>query len=234
MGRSVRGLSRDNSAPICEIVGVVGDVRHWGHKLEIWPEIYYSLQQIPQSDGGWARQMTFVARMRSTSAEAMETVRAAVLRIDRDQPIYDVATLGELRSRTTARERFTAILMSAFAGLSVLLAGLGVYALLSWVVSQRSHEFGIRMALGATRAGVVRLIATQVGYISLAGLLAGVAASIALSRVLAALLFGVTPHEPITFAIVALALLSVALVAAILPARQASSVDPATVLRREG
>lgn len=234
IGRSVRGLSRDNSAPICEIVGVVGDVRHWGHKLTIWPEIYYSLQQIPPADGGWARQMTSVTRMRSTSAEAMNAVRSAVLRVDRDQPIYDFATLGELRSKTTARERFTAILLSAFAGLSLFLAGLGLYALLSWVVSQRSHEFGIRMALGATRARVVRLIAKQVGYVSLAGLLAGVAASIALSRVLAALLFGVTPHEPITYGVVALALLSVALAAALLPARRASSVDPATVLRREG
>jgi predicted permease len=234
IGRSVRGLLRDNSAPICEIVGVVGDVRHWGHNQKIWPEIYYSLQQIPPSDGGWARQITFVARMRSTSAEAIETVRTAVLRVDRDQPIYDVATLSELRSRTTARERFTTILLSAFAGLSVLLAGLGVYALFSWVVSQRSHEFGIRMALGATRTRVVRLIGKQVGYVSLAALFVGVAASIALSRVLTALLFGVTPHEPITYAIVAVVLMSVALVAAIPPARQASSVDPATVLRREG
>jgi predicted permease len=232
-GRSLRGLSRDNSAPVCEIVGVVGDVRHWGHKLKIWPEIYYSLQQLPKSDGGWARQMTFVTRMRSTSAEAMETIRAAVLRVDRDQPIYDLATLGELRSRTTSRERFTAVLLSVFAGLSVLLAGLGVYALLSWVVSQRSHEFGVRMALGATRAGVLRLIAKQVGYISVAALFIGVAASIVLSRVVAALLFGVTPHEPITYVVVAVLLLSVTLVASILPARQASSVDPATILRRE-
>jgi putative ABC transport system permease protein len=234
VGRSVRGRSRDSVAPLCEIVGIVGDVRHWGHKLPIWPEIYYSLQQIPLSEGGWARQMTFVSRMRSASAEAMTTVRAAVQRVDKDQPIHDFAALGELWSKATARERFTALLLSAFAGLSLFLAALGVYALLSWAVSQRSHEFGIRMALGATGAHVARLIAAQVGYVTLAGLLVGVTASVALSRVLTALLFGVAPHEPATYAVVALALLSAALGAALLPARRASSVDPAKVLRRDG
>jgi hypothetical protein len=233
IGRSVRELSPDNSAPVCEIVGVVSDVRHWGHHVNVWPEIYYSLQQIGQTDNEWARQMTIVARMRSTSAVTMEVVRSAVLRVDKNQPIYDIATLGELRSRTTARERFTTILLSGFAGFSAVLAGLGVYALLTWVVSQRRHEFGVRLALGATRPRVVRLIARQVGYISVAAVMAGLAISVGLGRILSSVLFGVTPHEPLTYAVVALLLLSVALVAAILPARQAASVDLASILREE-
>ena len=88
MGRSLRGLSRDNTAPVCEIVGMVGDVRHWGHNLKVWPEIYYSLQQLPKSDGELARQMTFVTRMRAMSPSAIQALRAAVLRVDKEQPIH--------------------------------------------------------------------------------------------------------------------------------------------------
>jgi putative ABC transport system permease protein len=105
LSRSVRGLSRDNAAPVCEIVGIVGDVRHWGHKLPIWPEIYYSLQQLPFSDGGWARQMTFVTRMRSASPEAMRTVRAAV-QISPFTTSQRSASCGRRQPRESGSQRF--------------------------------------------------------------------------------------------------------------------------------
>ena len=145
----------------------------------------------------------------------------------------EIATLSDLRSRTTSRQRFTAILLSAFAAFSVFLAAIGVYGLLAWAVSLRTEEFGIRMALGATPARVGRLIVGQVGVMTCFALLAGGAASVLLSRVLTTLLFGVTPYEPVTYIIVALIVISVAFAAAIAPARQACSVDPADVLRRE-
>jgi ABC-type antimicrobial peptide transport system permease subunit len=160
-------------------------------------------------------------------------LRSTITRLDPEQPPGDVQTLGYFVREATAQPRFTATLAAAFAVLATLLAGLGIYGVLAYGVAQRRREIGIRMALGARAADVRALVVGQAMTLAVIGVAVGVAAAIALTRVLASLLFGVSASDPLTFAGVCVLLMMVVAAAAYLPARRATRVDPLVALRAD-
>jgi putative ABC transport system permease protein len=160
-------------------------------------------------------------------------VRKAVLAVDPEQPIYNVMTMEQRLSDSIASRRFQSFLFGIFAAVALIIAAVGVYGVFSYVVSQRLREIGIRMALGARPLDVLKMILRQGTVVTLAGVLAGLTASFALTRVMESLLFGVTATDPATFAGIALLLAAVALGACYLPARRATKVDPMIALKCE-
>jgi putative ABC transport system permease protein len=208
------------------IVGVVGDVRA-GWEREPDPEIYIPYQQGPQP---------FMALLVHTSGNPMRVVpaiRSQVAAIDKDQPLHDIATLEEIHAKSLTPRRVNMLLLGAFAAMGLILASVGVYGVVSYSVSQRTHEIGIRMALGADRSDVLRGMIWQGFRPVLVGAVIGVAASLALTRFMLTLLFGIKPTDPTTFFAVALILAAAALLATYLPARRATKVDPMVALRYE-
>jgi putative ABC transport system permease protein len=153
--------------------------------------------------------------------------------VDRQQPLSRIQPLEDVIAASIAPRRFNMLLLGIFATLALLLAAVGIYGVISYTVAQRSREIGVRMALGARRSDVLRLIVRQGMSLALAGMGAGLAASFALTRLMANLLFGVSPSDPLTFGLIALLLGSVALLACYLPARRATKVDPLVALRQE-
>jgi putative ABC transport system permease protein len=210
------------------IVGVVADVKHLGLNQPVDPAVY---APFPQSDESWRRWMTLTIRSQSSSAGLVEEVKKQVWSLDRQIPVSDVQSMDELLSVSLAEERFNMILLGAFAGLALVLAAVGIYGVMAYTVSQRTHEIGIRIALGAQRGDVVRLVVGQGAKLALAGIIIGLAGAFALTRLMASLLFDVTPTDPLTFAGVAIVLALVALAACYIPARRAMRVDPMTALR---
>lgn len=177
--------------------------------------------------------MTLAIRSRSGSAGLVEEVKKQVWSLDRQIPVSDVQSMDELLSVSLAEERFNMILLGAFAGLALILAAVGIYGVMAYTVSQRTHEIGIRIALGAQRGDVVRLVVGQGAKLALAGIIIGLAGALALTRLMSTLLFDVTPTDPLTFLGVAIVLAMVALAACYIPARRAMRVDPMTALRYE-
>jgi len=221
-----------------EIVGVVGHVKQWGpggdQKSAIEAQFYFPFMQLPENlmrlaAGGVA----VVLRTGGDPAAVMTQVRRAVAEIDRRDVIYAVQTLDEVIAGSFAARRVSMILLGIFAAIALLLSCVGIYGVISYVVGQRTHEIGVRMALGAQRADVMRLVLGEGARMALAGVAAGLAGALGLTRLMANQLFGVTPEDPLTFAIVAGALTLVALFACYLPARRAVRVDPMTALRYE-
>ena len=158
-------------------------------------------------------------------------IREQIARIDRNQPPYDIASLDDIRTKSLAPRRVNMLLMGAFGALGLILASVGIFGVVSYSASQRTHEIGVRMALGAERGNVRRFIVWRGFRPVLIGTGIGVAASLGVTRFLQTLLFGVKPTDPITFIAVASILLGVALLATYLPARRATKVDPVTALR---
>jgi putative ABC transport system permease protein len=211
-----------------EIVGVVGDVRHAGLEAETTPEIYVPFTQVPTS------RLTVVARARSADpAGVTAALRGVIRQTDKDSPIFNVRTMNELLSASVARRRFNMILLGSFAALALLLASLGIYGVISYSVTQRTHEIGIRVALGAQPRDVLRMILGQGMILTLIGVAVGLLGALALTRVMSSLLFGVSATDPATYALVALLLPAVALVSCLIPARRATRVDPMVALRYE-
>ena len=210
-----------------EIVGVVGDVRVSTLDGELRPMIYYPQAQEPSG------YMAIVARHAGDPAGFSAAVRALVLELDRNLPVSDVATMSTRLVRSMADRRYPMLLLSVFAALAVLLAAVGIYGVLSYAVSQRLREIGVRMALGAQRADVLGMVIGRGMRLTLMGVAIGAAGGLFASRALGRLLYGVAPTDPITFAAVAGLLVLVALVAVYVPALRATRVDPITVLRSE-
>jgi len=221
--------SGKNQSPIT-IVGVVGDIRRDGKQATIQPEVYLP---AAQTDLYPVRLADFAVRTAGDPRSLVHAIQDAVLAIDPDQPITDVRTLDEVVSASMAERRFDLILLTAFAVLAVALALVGVYGVVAYAASERTREIGIRMALGANRRDVVRLVVRAAVGWSLAGIAAGVAGAVAASRLLGSLLFNVTPTDPLTFTAMALVMMAVALTASYIPARRAASVDPIVALRTE-
>jgi putative ABC transport system permease protein len=161
------------------------------------------------------------------------SLRAMVLAIDKDQPIHNIQTMDQLVINSTAGRRFMVILMTVFAGVALIFCGIGIYGLISYGVAQRTHEFGIRMALGATVKDILYLVLRQGGGLALVGLLFGLAGALAGTRLLTNQLYEIKPHDPITLAAGAVVLGTVALLACVLPARRATKVQPMEALRHE-
>jgi putative ABC transport system permease protein len=211
-----------------EIVGVVGDVRYEGASDRPSPIVYVPLGQTPLRDG--------VVAARSSSGDAAALARLArreLAAIDPSAAVAEVRTMDQVLANSIAPHQFTALLLGAFAALAVLLAAVGLYGLLSYGVAQRRHEIGVRMALGATGAGVVRLVIKRSLVLVGAGTVIGLVGSLAVTRVLGSLLFEVKPTDPAALAGAAMLLLVVALVASYLPARRATRVDPLVALRAD-
>jgi putative ABC transport system permease protein len=213
--------------PWREIVGVVGDVTHFGLDTAPRSEMY-----VPQLQNPWPF-MTLVVRAEGNPQHLVTAIREEVAQLDEDQPVYEVRTMDQVLSRSIAQPRFYATVLGVFASVAILLAALGVYGVMSYAVSQRHHELGIRMALGADRTKVLTLIFRQGVVLTLVGVSLGTLGAFALSRTLESMLFDIDPTDPATFAGVAGGVIIVALCACLLPARQTAGVTPMVALRSE-
>ena len=211
------------------VVGVVGDTKQTGlyeHKFEFY--VPYA-----QERRSFVAPRDLVVRTKSDPAVIAAAVRQAVWSVDKDQPVSNVRTLDQVFATAISQERFQALMLGLFAALALLLACVGLYGVISYAVVQRTHEIGVRMALGAQRVDVLSLVIRQGMTLTLVGLVVGIVAGTFVTRVLTDLLFGVTPRDPLTFAGVPVLLLLVALLACYIPARRATRIDPLIALRSE-
>ena len=211
-----------------EVVGVAADVKMGQMESEDAPQVYVPLAQ----NATWG-SLSLAVRTTVEPESLAGAVRGAVLALDKNQPVYDVRTMDDVRSASVAGRRMVVILFGVFAVLALLLAAIGIYGVLSYAVAQRTHEIGIRVALGARRMDVLRLVVGQGMRLVMLGVGLGVAGAFAVTRLLESLLFGVSATDPATFAGVAAILSAVALLACYIPARRATRVDPMVALRYE-
>ena len=228
LGRRVR---LDDRGEWLTVIGVVADIRQRGLDQDVKPMIYAPFQQ-ERATPFLLRFVSFVART-STPASVVEGIRAEVRRAAPDLPIAGTVTMDEAVAASVAAPRFRTVLLGLFATAATLIATCGIYGLMAYAVTQRRREIGVRMALGATRRDVLRLVLMRALRIVVAGLIVGLAGAAGVTRVLQTFLFGVTPTDPLVFAIVTLLLLAVGLMAAWLPARRATRIDPLSALRAE-
>jgi putative ABC transport system permease protein len=208
-----------------EIIGVVGDIRHNGLTAEPRPTVFLAQSQVP----GYYTYL--IVRTTMEPKQMAEAIRREVRQVDPRLPVTNVQPMKQYVSGALARPRLYAGLLGAFAALALLLAAVGLYGLMAYVVSQRTHEIGVRMALGARRLDVLGSILGEGARLTLAGLAVGAICAAVLSRVVGNLLYGVTPHDPLTYWGAAQLLAVVAFIAAYLPAHRASRVDPMVALR---
>ena len=209
------------------VVGVVGDVRHQGLVERVRPEVY---QPVLQKTFFF---MSFAARTEGEPVALVPAVRSAVGALDSELPISDVRPMERMLTTATARPRFVSLLVALFAGLSLVLAGVGLYGVIAYMARQRTQEIGIRMALGARPTDVLRLVVGRGVLLSLAGVGLGLLGAWAAARTLGSLLFEVSATNPWTFGLLALLVMGVTLLATWLPARRATRVDPLVALRGE-
>jgi len=210
-----------------EIVGIVGDVKQSGLDQDTPLQTYEPYTQQPFTN------MSLVTRASGDPTGLSAAIRNQVLQIDKEQPVFSIATLDRLVSTSIAQQKFSMLLLGVFAAVAMVLAAVGIYGVLSYAVTQRTHEIGIRMALGAGRAAVLRLVVGHGMTLTLIGIAAGLAAAFLLTRLMSTLLFGVSATDPLTFSLIALLLLTIALLACWIPARRATKVDPMIALRSE-
>lgn len=211
-----------------EIVGVVGDIRFAGVRSEPTAEVY-----LPHTENFLHSGLVLVARTAEPPSRVTRALRDAVLAVDRDVPLERIATMDAVISEEFATPRFHMVLIAAFAALALALAGVGIYSVIAYSVAQRRREIGIRMALGASTRQMMGAVLREALAVTCAGLLVGIGAAVAATRALASLLFGVKRGDPLTFAVVGVILLGVALAGAWIPARRAMRVDPLVALRYE-
>jgi predicted permease len=221
-----------------QIVGVVGHVKQWGldadSKSAIEAQLDYPFMQLPEKLMAMvADSVAVVLRTEGDPTTVMDSVRHAVAEFDSREVIYNVRTMDEVVSSSFAARRLSMLLLSVFAALALVLACVGIYGVISYLVSQRTHEIGLRMALGAERGDVLRLVLGHGARMALVGVAIGVGAALGLTRLMANQLFGVSAYDPLTFAAVAFLLIVVAIAACYVPARRAMSVDPLIALRHE-
>jgi putative ABC transport system permease protein len=208
------------------IVGVVGDVRSRAER-EPTPEMY-----VPYLQAG-TPYMTLLVRTAGNPRQWTTAIRKQVASVDKDQPPFALATLQEFQADSLSSRRVNMLLLGAFAALGLMLAAVGIYGVVSSSVARRTHEIGIRIALGAGQPAVLKLVVRQGLGLALIGIVIGLAASLGLTRFLQSLLFGVKPIDPVTFVAAALLWTAIALLACYIPARRATKVDPIVALRYE-
>jgi putative ABC transport system permease protein len=226
IGKRIRFYGPLDRAPWMEVVGVIEDVKH-DLNLPVTPEYY-----LPHAQDPW-NSMVLVARTSVDPASLAGALRQQVWAIDKDQPVYDVKTMQEVRSGSVVLYSFSSVMLGIFAVVALVLAAIGIYGVMAFAVTQRTQEIGIRMALGARTADVLKLVVKHGMKLALLGIVIGLAGSWALTRFIAKLLVGVQPTDLLTFSVVSLCLLVAAFIACYLPARRATKVDPLVALRYE-
>lgn len=229
IGKRIKFGRLDNDAPWMTIIGVARGVRH--NKLQVEPEseVYLAQSQSPV----FFPFVTFVVRTTIKPEAAIASVRDAIWSVDRDQPAYDIKTMNERFSDSIGEQRAQLFLLGLFAAMALVLSAIGIYGVISYSVSERTHEIGVRMALGAQTANVLSMILKQALKLSLAGTAIGLAAAFAVTRLMSSLLYGVSATDVVTFIGVPILLTLVAIVASYIPARRATKVDPIVALRYE-
>ncbi len=210
-----------------EIVGVVEDVKQFGLDVDARPTMYFSHGQVP------SKAMTLTVRASSNPLNLASAVRSQVQSLDPNLAVSDVQTMEELLSTSIAAPRFTMFLLAVFSSLAMILAAVGIYGVISYAVTQRTHEIGIRVALGARSGDVLRLVVGQAVLLTVIGVGAGLVGAFALTRLMESLLFGVSATDPSIFILISVILIGVALGASFIPARRATKVDPMVALRYE-
>ena len=226
LGRRVKSWRDENV--LREIVGIVGDVRYFGAADEIRPLFY-----VPHRQNSWGDMVVTVRAGTSGSASLIPALRAAIAGLDKDLAIGDVRTMSQSMTASIARPRFNALLLSSFAFLALVLAAVGLYGIVSYSVVQRTREIGVRIALGASGTDVQRMVLRRTLVLLGVGLLAGTAGALAVTRLMAGLLFETGAWDPAAFATGSLVLAAVALLAGYLPAWRAARLDPMAALRCE-
>jgi putative ABC transport system permease protein len=229
LGKRIKRVRPNQDFPWMTVIGVVKDVKEDLFNYRINRPVWY----VPYAQVENNFPVNLVVRTSSDPASVTAAVREAIHAVDPDQPVSNVMTMNENLAGVLVTERFSAILMSALAASGLLLAALGLYGVMAYSVSQRTAEIGVRVALGAQRIHVLQLILGHGAKLTLLGVAIGVAAAWALTRLLAGLLFEVNATDPVTFLSISLLLVSIALIACLLPARRALSVDPVIALRAE-
>ncbi|HEY9427763.1 MAG TPA: ABC transporter permease [Gemmatimonadaceae bacterium] len=231
--RITLGMSHDTAGPGTpvaaggEIIGIVGDVKQLGLDSDAGPMTYVPFSRAPLN------HVSVLVRSSADPRLLESEIRTRVRELDPNLPIFDLSTMKQVLSDSVSQPRFYLLLLGAFAGVALLLAALGVYGVISYAVSQRTRELGIRIALGASEERVVRLVLSSGFFLALAGVSAGLLTSLYSTRLLRTLLFDVPPTDPLTFIAVALLLILVAALAALIPARRAASVNPVIAMRAE-
>jgi len=228
-------LKQSRDAPGLEIVGIVRHVEHYSLDGQSPDAQFYtnfnqiSLQGLPSN----VRRINLLVRADADPLSLASAVRAQVAALNKDQAVFNVSTMEQIVAQSVAARRFSMLLLTVFAVVALALASLGIYGLMSYAVAQRTREIGLRMALGAQSSNVLRLVIGQGMKLALVGVALGLVASLALTRTMKTLLFGVSVTDPVTFAAIALLLIAVALLACWIPARRATKVDPMIALRAE-
>ncbi|HSO74239.1 MAG TPA: FtsX-like permease family protein, partial [Blastocatellia bacterium] len=228
IGKHIKpGISAgDEDSPMREIVGVFGNVKHMSLSAETDPEAYEPHAQL-------TFDMAVLVRTESDPLTIVSAVQREIKAMDKDLPAYNIRTMDQFLAASVAHPRFNTLLLTLFAGMALLLTAVGLYGVMSYSVNQRTHEIGIRMALGADRSDVLKLVVGQGMTLTAIGVGVGLTGAFFLTRVLESFLFGVSSTDPATFAAIALLLVAVALVACFVPARRATRVDPMVALRYE-
>jgi len=226
IGKRIRFYGPLDRAPWMEVVGVIEDVKH-ELDLPVTPEYY-----LPHAQDPW-NSMVLVARTSVDPASLAGALRQQVWAIDKDQPVFDVKTMQEVRSGSVVLYSFSSVMLGIFAAVALVLAAIGIYGVMAFAVTQRTQEIGIRMALGARTADVLKLVVQHGMKLALLGIVLGLAGSWALTRFIGKLLVGVQPTDLLTFSVVSLCLLVAAFIACYIPARRATKVDPLVALRYE-
>jgi len=222
----MKSLDESKNTP-SEIIGVVGDVRQMGLDTPAEPTVYWPHPELVMSE------MTIVVRTANEPLALVSAVRNELQQMDPEQPMAAVSTMDQLLAGTLSRSRFTMLVLGVFAALALILACVGIYGVIAYSVTQRTQEFGIRMALGANRRDVFRLVLGEGTRLTLLGIGLGIVAGLIVTRLMATLLYGVSATDPLTFTAVTLLLAFVGLAACYIPARRATKVDPIVALRYE-
>jgi putative ABC transport system permease protein len=229
VGARIRVIGRGEPGPWAEIIGVVGDARNNGAGAPVRPEAFIAMEQ---GRDAW-NQLFLVVRAEGDASALVPSIRTAVASIDNEQPVYNIQTLGEAVAQSSFQQRISAFLIAMFAALALVLAAVGIYGVMSYSVSARTQEIGVRMAIGAERSDVIGLVLKQVFRLVAAGLVIGIGLLMLAGKALSKLLYGVTPSDPLTIVLVTTTLCGVALMAGWLPAWRASRVSPIQALRYE-
>ncbi|HET7871846.1 MAG TPA: FtsX-like permease family protein, partial [Terriglobales bacterium] len=236
IGKRIYLDSASSNAPV-EIVGVVKHVKQWALDNDdrfLQAQMYIPFMQLPDDEiAASAGGIGIAVRSEENPESLFNSIRTALRRENAEQVVYGPLTMDQAIAQSLATRRYASVLFGSFAALALALAGIGIYGVVSYVVSQRTQEIGVRMALGASRTNVLGTVLSKAARMVVLGVLGGLIASFALSRLLAGLLYGISPRDPVTFIAVALLLGTIALLSCWLPAMRATRVDPAVALRCE-